>query len=275
VELPDPVRLAEIVEFAEVRAMTDYFRAAPDWMVEQFGLHTEQVGNATLLMVPGLDDPFYNRVVGLGISETASQDQMDEIIERYRSNGVENFWIQIGPTAQPDYLWEWLEQRGFFANGSWVKAIRDTSTPPFVDTGMELQVIDSEWADAFAAVGVEAYGLPEIIFPMLAATVGRPEWKHYLAFDGDFPAAAAAMHIGNDAAWLGFMGTRPSHQRRGAQTALITRRIYDASLAGCRWVVSDTVEHDPEKPNRSLLNLERMGFHTAYWRVNFMRYWPE
>lgn len=273
-ELPDPDRLADIVEFAEARAWTDYFHAAPDWLTEQLSIRIEQVGNATLMIVPGLDDPFYNRVVGLGISETASEVQLDEIIGRFHAQGVENFWFQIGPTARPNHLWEWLEQRGFYANGSWVKAIRDTSTPPYVDTGLELRTIDPEWADAFAAVGVEAYGLPELFFPMLAATVGRPGWRHYLAFDGDFPGAAAAMHIVNDVAWLGFMGTRPSHQRRGAQTALITRRIYDASQAGCRWVVSDTFEHDPEKPNRSLTNLERLGFHTAYWRVNFMKVDP-
>lgn len=271
-ELPGISDLAEIVEFAEARAWTDYFNAAPGWLASQLGLHTEQVGNATLLIVPGLDDPFYNRVFGLGVGETASEAQIDEIIWRYHANQVENFWFQIGPYSQPVNLWGWLEQRCFYANGSWVKAIRDTSTPPYVDTGLELRVINSEWADAFAGVAVDAFGLPEIFFPMLAATVGRQNWTHYLAFDGDFPGAAAAMHKVEDVAWLGFMGTRPSHQRRGAQTALITRRIHDASLAGCKWVVSDAVEHNPEKPNRSLLNLERLGFSTAYWRVNFMKY---
>lgn len=271
-ELPDPLELAEIVEFAEARALTDYFFAAPEWLKIQLDIHTEQVGFATLLIVPGLDDPFYNRVIGLGIGAPASEAQIDEIISRYQANAVDHFWFQLGPTAQPEYIWGWLEARGFYSSGSWVKAIRDTSLPPFVDTGLDLRVIGPDLADAFAEVIVEAYGLPELFYPMVAATVGRKDWRHYLAFDGDYPAAAAAMHTYKDIAWLGFMGTRPSHQRRGAQTALITRRIHDASQIGCRWVVSDTFEHDPEKPNRSLLNLERLGFYTSYWRVNFMNY---
>lgn len=262
-------QLSQVVEFAEARAVSDYIQAAPVELREALGMSVEDFGTATLVVTPGLDDLFYNRVIGLGVGEEATEKQIDQIIEKFYSSGVKNFYFHLSPGAQPEWLWEWLENRGFYPNGSWVKLIRDVSEPPFIETSLMIDSIGPEYADAFAAIGVEAFGLPEILFPMLAATVGRPDWRHFLAFDGDYPAAGGAMHLHKDVAWLGFMGTRESHQRRGAQSAMATRRIYEAQQAGCKWVVSDTFEHSEDAPNRSLLNLQRLGFEIAYWRVNF------
>ncbi len=263
-------QLAQVVEFAEARAVADYVHAAPKELSNQLGMRIEHIGLTTLVITPGLEDLFYNRVIGLGVGEETSEAQIDEIIHTFRSAGVEHFYIHLSPGCKPEWTWEWLESRGFTSVGSWVKLIRDTNPPPFIETELMIEQIDPEYADAFAAIGVEVFGLPEILFPMLAGTVGRQDWKHFLAFEDDFPAAAAAMHIHKDVAWLGFMGTRESHQKRGAQSALVTRRIYEAAQAGCKWVVSDTFEHSEEQPNRSLTNLQRLGFEIAYWRVNFL-----
>lgn len=263
-------QLSQVVEYAEARAVSDYIQAAPGDLRELLGMRVEHVGRATLVITPGLDDLFYNRVIGLGVGEEATEEQVDQIIQIFSDAEVGQFYFHLSPGARPEYLWEWLERRGFYPNGSWVKLIRDTSPPPFIETTLQIEPISSEYADAFAAIGVEAFGLPEILFPMLANTVERPDWRHFLAFDGDYPAAGGAMHVHKDVAWLGFMGTRESHQKRGAQSAMATRRIFEAAQAGCKWVVSDTFEHSEDQPNRSLLNLQRLGFEIAYWRVNFL-----
>ena len=264
-------QLAQVVEYAEARAVADYIQAAPEDLRTELGMRIEFVGRATLVITPGMDDLFYNRVIGLGVGEEATEEQIDRIIQYYEEANVGQFYFHLSPGARPENLWEWLEWRGFYPNGSWVKLIRDTSPPPYIETPLMIETITPDFADAFAAIGVEAFGLPEILFPMLANTVGRQDWRHFIAFDGDYPAAGGAMHIHKDVAWLGFMGTRESHQKRGAQSAMATRRLYEAAQAGCKWAVSDTFEHTEDQPNRSLLNLQRLGFEIAYWRVNFLR----
>jgi L-amino acid N-acyltransferase YncA len=67
-------------------------------------------------------------------------------------------------------------------------------------------------------------------------------------------------------AWLGAAGTVASHRGRGAQGALIARRIEDARARGCH---SFTTEIAPE-PNPSAHNMERAGFHVAYSRPSWV-----
>ena len=66
------------------------------------------------------------------------------------------------------------------------------------------------------------------------------------------------------------IATRPSHRRRGAQGALLARRIRDAADLGCRWLVTETGEDLPERPNPSFRNMLRTGFELAYQRANYL-----
>jgi len=104
----------------------------------------------------------------------------------------------------------------------------------------------------------------------MCATVGRPGWRHYMAWDGDTPAAVAALHVHGQVGWLGVAATLPAMRRRGAQGALMARRIRDGAALGCRWFVTETGQDRPDKPNPSFHNMMRTGFAVAYHRPNFM-----
>jgi hypothetical protein len=73
-------------------------------------------------------------------------------------------------------------------------------------------------------------------------TVGRPGWRHYLAYAGDTPIASAAMYVSGEAAWCGFAATDAAHRKRGAQRALVVRRLLDAAAVGCSRVSVETAE---------------------------------
>ena len=78
------------------------------------------------------------------------------------------------------------------------------------------------------------------------------------------------MRTAGTMAWFSFAGTREGHRGRGAQSALIARRLRDARLAGCTRVSVETAEDKPEKPAPSFRNLRRLGFRFAYLRPNFL-----
>jgi GNAT superfamily N-acetyltransferase len=90
------------------------------------------------------------------------------------------------------------------------------------------------------------------------------------AWDGETAVAGAALYVLGDAGWLGAASTLPSARGRGAQGALMARRIEDGRAFGCRWFVTETGEETAAHPNPSLRNMMRAGFRVAYHRENFM-----
>ncbi len=75
-------------------------------------------------------------------------------------------------------------------------------------------------------------------------------------FDGDEPAACAALYVLGPFATLGF---GPDFRGRGAQSGLILRRLQDAASIGRDWIVSEADEELPDRPNPSYHNLVRLG----------------
>jgi hypothetical protein len=78
------------------------------------------------------------------------------------------------------------------------------------------------------------------------------------------------MYIKADRGWLGVAATLPQFRKRGAQGALMSRRLQDGIEAGCKWFVTETGRDTPEHPNPSYHNMARTGFKLAYDRPNFM-----
>ena len=105
----------------------------------------------------------------------------------------------------------------------------------------------------------------------VARLVGRTHWRLVGAFEGDALVACAALYLAGEAAWLGLAATRPTHRRRGAQTALIARRIAIAHAAGVRTLAAETTEDTREKLNPSTHNLRRLGFRDHYLRPNWVK----
>jgi hypothetical protein len=91
-----------------------------------------------------------------------------------------------------------------------------------------------------------------------------------MALDGDRPAAIAAMFVQGGYAWFDMAGTLSEYRGRGAQGALLQRRIRDAARMGCRWIVVETAEETPERSAPSYRNTLRSGFQVAYLRPNYM-----
>jgi GNAT superfamily N-acetyltransferase len=100
-------------------------------------------------------------------------------------------------------------------------------------------------------------------------------WHLYAAFEGDAPVAMAALYVdeASTGAPVGYVGpavTLPAHRGRGAQGALIARRIRDAKTLGCTLLVTETAEDRPGRSVPSFRNMQRCGFHLAYRRPNYL-----
>lgn len=261
--------IAYWLEVAEGRACGDLYRAVASGDAT-LGADATVDGDVTTILLHAADDGFFNRSIGLGIGDAATEDAVDRVIDTFRAAGREHWTVQVSPLARPTALERWLEARGLRRGRRWAKLWRDTDEPPPELTDLRIEPIGREHADEWASVTLEAFEMPPALAPFMIATLDRPGWHHYLAFDGDHAVAAGGMFVTDGRAWIGMGSTRPSHRGRGAQSAIFARRIRDARDLGARLCITETGEETPDSPNPSYRNMLRAGFRLGYQRQNWL-----
>ncbi|HEY9226250.1 MAG TPA: GNAT family N-acetyltransferase [Gemmatimonadaceae bacterium] len=205
-----------------------------------------------------------NRAIGFGFERRLDVEQLTEIQSFFREHGISQWSLECSPNALIDT--ESLLATGGVIAGSTIKLVGElNSLVELPAASHEVVEATSRDAPSFMAIVSPQLDVPELARPGIVSTIGQPPWRFYFALSDARPVAAAAMLIDGEGAWLGLAGTLPEYQNRGAQTALLLRRIQDAKAAGCRWVSAET---SPEtlKPNPSLRNMRRIGLRELYRR---------
>jgi hypothetical protein len=265
-----PEQMTALIEFGEAKAQADISLCAPLEFSRTTRMETKRIGSVWVSMIPELDTTFYNRIVGLGIGEPATEAMLEEAIAVLQNAGCTNYMAQVSPLAQPAECKEWLIKRGLPPSRNWAKMVRGNEPAPVIATDLRVEKIGKGQADAFAGVVLKTFEMPPILRPLVKGFVGQPGWLHYLAYDGEKPVAGAAMFVMDEVGWLGFAGTLKKYRKRGGQGALFSRRIQDGLDLGCKWFVTETGEDTPKDPNPSYHNMLRSGFKLAYLRRNYV-----
>ncbi len=208
----------------------------------------------------------FNRATGAGLGEPLSEAELDAIVTFLDGT---RFYLSIAPDARPPELPEWLEARGLVPGYAWTKFARPAADPPEART--ELRVERVETGETFAGVAARGFGMPDIFADWLEPLPGREGWHCFVAFDGAEPAGAGALFVTGKTGWLGIAATLPEHRGKGAQSAIIAKRIEAAAALGCEVVVTETGEPVDGQPGPSYRNLLRAGLEPLYVRPNYER----
>lgn len=257
----------ELSEVEVCKALVD----VPAAVAHGIGLDWRPLGSGIAIAASHADVLMHNRVVGLGIAAPAEPGDLDAASELFRAAGSPRFMVNLSPHASPPELPEWLVERGFLHHNYWIKLWRQGLRPVEEPPDHRVRPIGVEHAEAFARCDAASFGLPESVVPWFASTVGRKNWHHYAAFDGDEPVSFGALLAAGRVGWIGMASTKPSHRRQGMQSAIIATRLRAAAELGCEVVVVETADDTLEKPNPSTHNLVRMGFQIAYRRPNWVK----
>lgn len=247
----DPV----VLETVEAAAVADAF--ADDAV---------RIGGAVCAVRTDIPEIYVNRVLGLGVSQPATDETIDAVVAAY---GPLRHTVALAPCAQPADLPERLRARGYEPGHAWVKFARPAAAAYAPPTDLRVERIGAERAADYVAVIAAGFGIAPETAAMLARLPGRPAWGCYLAYAAGEPVAAGAVFVSAAAAWLGQATTLPDHRGRGAHSALIAARIAAASSAGAQVVVTETGELADGRPESSYRNLLRAGFEPAYIRANY------
>jgi GNAT superfamily N-acetyltransferase len=258
------------LELQEAAYWSEYYLNVPPEIKNWLGIHLLNAGTASAGVVANIDILAFNRAMGLGMEQPATERQLDEIIAFYRDAGASRFFIQLSPHAEPENLREILQKKGFQYYNNWVKFYREIDPLPLANSQMRIEQIGAERADVFAEIIVSVFEWPERLKPIIALPVGRPGWKHYFAYEAAKPVACAALFTRGEYATLAFAATLPEYRGLGAQSALIARRFRDAAESGCHWMLTETAEETLQRPVASFRNMLRHGFQIAYKRPNYI-----
>lgn len=256
-------------ERIEQSAWAGLVTAVRPFEADRAGLSVRWLGHGSVsLSAAGADHLLLNRVIGFG--PDPGGEAAAEVAAHYARQGIRRYMVQASP---PDVAaaGEALARFGIvlYPRG-WVKLARPSGPVEPVRSVVEVRALDRAPSAALAEIFCAAFAMPEVCAPLWTGAPMLPHWYGFLAYDGARPIGAAALYIEGDVAYLAGGATLPSHRGRGAQSALIARRLEVAFDLGCRVAYSETGVAMPGEANTSEHNLLRAGFVRTYVRENFV-----
>jgi len=266
-EFPEAVRI-KAIERIEEDAWESLCRAAPEGLARELGLEAHYLGEALITICSRIDQGQFNRLLGLGMGSPDEAAVIAEAAARFRAAGVRNPFIQI-PPGHPK-LEDAARAAGLVArNRPWVKFCHSGNMAPMTASNLEIEPVAGADALLFGNVIAAGFAMPPPLATWLAGLVGRRGWRCYLARDAGKAIGGAALYLDGTAAWLGAGAVLPEARRRGAQSALLARRIADAAHAETTLITTETGRPLPGEDHPSFRNIVRAGFTIAYERANW------
>lgn len=224
----------------------------------------------------GEDSPL-NKVSGLGFEGPVSDHQIDEV-ERFYADRNAPVQVELSALADPS-VGAMLTRRGYTLVGfeNVLGRALSTENPLSLDRSPDITVTVSDEQDfaTWLDTVVEGFAHPDAqripsheSFPSDALERVISDMAHadgfvrYLAVREGEPAGGGSMRLSDGVAQLCGAATRLKHRRQGVQTALLARRLADASHAGCDVAVVTT-----QPGSKSQENVQRRGFELLYTRA--------
>ncbi len=254
-------------EAIERAALADLHAAADGTLRQQLDLQTQTVEGVFISIAANLapSSLVVNRTLGLD----DDTNHIAQVVQAYERVGFARPFVALDPSADPASTAAHLASHGYRRVRSWMKFSRGTEPLPEAATTLRVAEIGPDHGTDFASTVADAFDLGTPAIPWLARLPGRPDWRIYMSFDGDQPAGVGALYIAGDTAWCDWAATKPSHRRRGSQTAIMHRRLRDALASGIREIFTCTGEDAPGDSQHSYNNIRKMGFREKYLRPNF------
>ena len=259
------------LEGAEAEFMYQYESMAPRSAVTSLGIVTARIGGVVLSMRNDVTG-YWNKALGFGFAEPVTRDLIDRVIDFYKSERCPRAVLQIAPEVLPTNWDEICRSHDIRGDSRWFKLTCSVDHfRPIEHTTLRVGPVGPDDVDSWARTTLRGFGMPVVgLAEMFAASTSNPAFNPFAAWDGDEIVATANLFVGGEVASLNAGATLPSHQNRGAQSALIAARGKHAIATGCWWLVAETGEPSKGAVYPSLNNLVRAGLRPRYARQNWV-----
>ena len=216
-------------------------------------------GTAYVCVSPGEESQFasanHNRIHLCGTDGGLTAEGLMQLRRQFDAAGVSRFFVWLTPGPEMDSVRGWLTEAGMRRNPhvTYPTLARAGGAAQHASSDLEVRELAADDVETLARLDGASW-------PDFRRSLGAPGFTHYVACDGARPVGSAALQVVDDVGHLCMGFTAEPDRRRGAQQALIAKRIETATALGCRTLVSETLSF----LNSSLGNLRRAGFVPAY-----------
>ncbi|HUK82567.1 MAG TPA: GNAT family N-acetyltransferase [Verrucomicrobiae bacterium] len=217
-------------------------------------------------IAPAIPNPIFNQVF---VSGPAKPQDVERVLALFDQHGMAPRF-EIGPGALSREIASCLARREFMHTQSdpiLIQSTRELSRSPASDIQVS-RVESGDALESFKDVYVRGWQTEERLASTLRSYIEHwPKlrgWTLCLASQDNVPIGVAVLFEHGDVAYLADAATAPEFRARGAQSALIHRRLLDSRRTAARLVFSRA-----EFGSTSQRNLERAGlvarFTVAIW----------
>jgi len=264
--------LIRIHDALEAQAYRDMLAAMPAGLASSLGVSVRDYAGATLLMVPGMPTPIFNRVIGLGNDSTVDEQVIDDIVALYRDAGIREWWLHLSPGSHNTQLADVLKTHGFVPaeRKAWAKMIRSNAPITPVASAAQIGPVAANEVMDLVEVICNAFEMPTLLAPWLIALATRPQWSVVCAKVNGQIVGGGYLYQAGQSAWLGIAGVAPKARGMHVHRGLMAARIQHAIDAGCLQLYTETGEAIRDEPNPSLRNMDACGFQRAFSRLNYV-----
>jgi GNAT superfamily N-acetyltransferase len=265
--------LARRLEANEIAAWRAIFDAASAALAAQLGFGYAEQGGALLFWNRAAPSPLFNRIVGLGVFEPATDALLDALLARARAEKSHSL-VHVSPAAVPAELGTQLAARGLGTAPPWLihyRSLEDALPAVSVSPGYRIERVGPANAAAWGDALLAAWGFsPRAATGVLAITLPLVQDANTSCFAAIHESSGkivggGMLFISGGVAGLYADGVREEHRHHGLQDALIAARLAEAQRQGCTLACSQTLAAHPAQHN-----MAQAGFQIAYTRKNYV-----
>lgn len=267
------LEIARLVEGSEARSYALLLQGAPASLRESVGLEVKRIGSAYAFAARGAQHSLLlNRVIGLGVWEVLDASVVSQIDDFYRISGVAAYAAEVAPSGLMGMGIQDLLPLGFVPFKQTTMMFRGVDDVPAVSSALTARSVGPEFADRSSELCCGIFGFDAPFPEALRQSFQLPQFRHWLAFDGETPVAAAmTAYLDEEVAWIGWVCTLPTHRGRGAQALIAAAQLRECAARGMKWVTLEAATGTKRRPSHSLRNYTRLGWTQAYDRMVLVR----
>jgi hypothetical protein len=268
----DILELARRLAYNEIAAWRTIYQALSADLAAQLGIGYAEEYGALRIWNRSAPVFLFNRVIGLGLFEEATDAVIDAILTGVRATRT-SAQIEVAPTAWPTDLVTRLRSRGLMSATSWLIHYRtlDDDVPIVETPGYRIERVTAANAAAWSDTLLTAWDFPaKAATGVLALTVPLAQNPTIICLAAIHEASGQIVGGGMLYALDGVAGlyadcVRPAYRQHHLHDALIATRLAEARRLGCDLACSQTLAHHPAEHN-----MAQAGFKIAYEQQNFV-----
>lgn len=261
-----------VIAAAEIRFREDLWRTAPTDAVTEAAVEYQRFGPLLATVFGELPHTsVLNVVQGAAEPDVIASGHLAEAVEWLRTWEVD-YRVSVAADRPGTRDAEaWLASRGYEPGGT---VRRYVHTAPHVrheiSSGIEIRNLQELETEGMSHIFADALGLPTLATVLMIGLPRWEGWRCYAAYVDGREVGCGSMRICGKLALLGLDATLPEFRERGCQSALITRRLVDATRIGCEMIAAEVWNGHPASPAAAEV-LERAGFTEIPGRTNWRR----